>query len=131
MAESTQREGITSLAKEAFDDPAVSDFRKQRRSYGPIAEGITWDNSQEVTAKLMYDLSAGTMSLEEYQSHLAGVNMTYKRQGLILQGQGLILQEKDLNLHAKLRQQVAIRLEEKRALIEREGRAAGEKAEEN
>lgn len=79
----------------------------------------------------MYDLSAGTMSLEEYQSHLAGVNMTYKRQGLILQGQGLILQEKDLNLHAKLRQQVAIRLEEKRALIEREGRAAGEKAEEN
>jgi hypothetical protein len=105
MAELEKQATIATITKEAYDDPAISDFRKQTRSFAIIARGVTADDVAEVCGALMFD-------------YLACVDRTLKREDQIIEREELFVQ-------AKLRQQTALRLEERRARIEREsGRGA-------
>jgi hypothetical protein len=63
----------------------------------------------------MFDYLAGKMDSTQVAGLLACIDRTLKREDQLIEREGLILQ-------ARLRQQAAIRLEEKRARIEHEAK---------
>jgi hypothetical protein len=113
MAETQRETKVTSITKAAFDDPGISDFRKETRSFAVIARGVTADDTEEICAALMFDYLAGKMDSTQVAGLLACVDRTLKREDQLIERQGLILQ-------ADLRRQTAVRLEERRARIEAE-----------
>jgi hypothetical protein len=113
MAEVKKQAEIASITQAAYEDPAISDFRKQTRSFGLIARGVTADDIEQVCGALMFDYLAGKMDSTQVSGLLACVDRTLKREDQILQREEILLQ-------ARLREQTAIRLEERRSRIEHE-----------
>jgi hypothetical protein len=117
MAEPKKQTEITSISKAAFEDPAISDFRKETRSFGLIATGVTVDDIEQVCGALMFDYAAGKMDSMQVSGMLACIDRILKREDQVLQREEILLQ-------ARLREQTAVRLEERRARIEREGKSS-------
>ena len=113
MGEPKMQKEISILTKEAFEDPAISDFRKQSRSFAIIARGVKVDDTEEVCGALMFDHSAGKLDSTQVGVQLACIDIMHKRYDQILQRDEILLQ-------AKLREQTAVRLEERRARIAQE-----------
>lgn len=70
----------TALAKEAAQDPAISDYRKSTKSFGVIARGVGASDTEPVCSAVMLDLVSGKLDIAQAAVLFQGVSLMLKRE---------------------------------------------------
>lgn len=106
-------ESRTAIEKASFEDPTISDFRKETRTFPVLCRGVSAADTEEVCSAIMFDLFAGKMDSNTAAGMFKGVDLMLKRDEQNLKREELALQ-------AELRSRRNRSLEAGRELLEME-----------